>query len=125
LLTLQNFLWIGDVELILTLLVLCQLIGSRRMGGEQLGAFAVELDVLVVANVDLCEVVLVEIATLEYVSTRQNLLFLQFALGAENEPGAIEFLVLLLYLLGLLLVLFCQRNHIVAQSCDGITPEPR
>ena len=61
---------IGDVELILTLLVLCQLIGSRRMGGEQLGAFAIELDVLVVANVDLCEVVLVEIATLEYISTR-------------------------------------------------------
>ena len=68
------------------------------MRRQQLGTFAVELDVLVVANVNLCEVVLVEVAALEDIAVRQNLLFLQLALGAEDEPCAIEFLVLLLHL---------------------------
>ena len=68
---------------------------------EQLSALAVELDFFVVANVNLCEVVPVEVATLQNIALVQNLLLLQLALGAEDEPCAIEFLVLLLLIVNL------------------------
>ena len=90
------------------------------MCGQKLCAFAVKAYVLVVADVNLREVVLVEVAALQHVAFRQNLLFLQFVLGAEHEPGAVQFLVLLLHLLRLLLVLLSERGYIVVQSCNGI-----
>ena len=90
------------------------------MCGKQLGILAVELEVLVVADVQLREVILVEVAILENVAFRQYLLLLQLALGAENEPGGVQFLVLLLHLVLVGAILFCQRSHVVAESGDGI-----
>ena len=84
------------------------------MRGEQLGTLAVELEVFVVAYVNLREVVLVEVAALEDVAFRQDFLFLQLVLCAEDEPGGVQLLVLLLHLLCLGLVLLSQRSHIVA-----------
>ena len=57
------------MDFIKTLLVLRQLIGAGGMCGEQLGTLAIELEVLVVANINFCEVILVEVAALEDITT--------------------------------------------------------
>ena len=72
------------------------------MSRQQPGALAVKFDFLVDTDVNLRKVVLVE-RTLQYLSTVEDVLCLQFTLRTEHIPACIQLLVLCVDGLGLLI----------------------
>ena len=84
------------------------------MRRQQLGRCAVELNLLVDADVNLREVLLVE-ARLQHLAVNKNLLFLQFVLRTKHEPSRVQLLVLLQDGLGTLVGLRRQFLHVAVQ----------
>ena len=63
------------------------------MSGQDGSRLAVELDLLVDTDVDLCEVALVEVA-LKHLTFYKHIVLLKFLAGAKDEPSGVELLVL-------------------------------
>ena len=113
-----ELLWIGNLQRVLFLGIAHQFISSRRVIGEDFGAFAVELDFLVDTDIDFREIILIEVAILQYITLLQDLLFFQLSLGAKHEPSRVQILILCLDGLLLLLIVSAQSTDVFTQLGD-------
>ena len=77
---------VADAEHVLLLGIALQGVAASGVVGQDLGRRAVELDLLVDADIDLREVLLVEVR-LQHLALVEDVLLLQLLLCSEDEPG--------------------------------------
>ena len=109
---------VGDAERVLSLCICVERITVGGVCGHEACALRIELDDFVHADVDLREIVFVEIALAEHFATSEDVLLLEFALGAKHVVGGVEFLVLRSHGFGARFVLLGELIDIAAEIVD-------